>query len=619
MNSAYIIATIAGAIAATLAADLVIAAPALPRESCATDPRGDWTEPERWAWTEICEGRRADFNQRVGLPNRLSQSFLETILLHEPYRAAIPRQGVRINGAWFPEHINLANARIGQVLWLNNSRFDQGVNLSEANFQSHLTFNGSIFADDLNLFGLEVDGGLGMFGATVAGVLAMDFLKVDQLSMDSGAFAEVNLNGAKVEGQLGIIGATVSGALSMGNLEAGQLFMNRGGFTGANLNSAKVEGQLDMIGATVSEWLFMGNLEAGDLRMDGGEFAEVNLNRAKVEGQLGMIGASVSGALDMDSLEIEQFSMNGGAFAEVNLNGAKVGGQLDMTGATVSGALVIESVAVGDTLFMRGAEVGDRVSMSFGSIGNLDLSGARLGTLDLTGSKIGVLRLGSAMHESAQWREDALLVLWNTEVDALQDRSERDQWPRLILDGFTYQRLGGFAGATADADMLSRRVSWFTEWLAKDEEYSPQPYRQLAGFFRTAGDNRKADAILYSGRERERDESVGLAWWGLTLLKYTIGYGLGYRQFWSLYWVAGFVLTGVIVLWRSDAIRTNGLPWTVACSFDLLLPVVRLNDRHRDYVQEMAGLGIYYFYVHQIAGWVLASFLIAGLSGLPQL
>ena len=49
-------------------------------------------------------------------------------------------------------------------------------------------------------------------------------------------------------------------------------------------------------------------------------------------------------------------------------------------------------------------------------------------------------------------------------------------------------------------------------------------------------------------------------------------------------------------------------------SLDLLLPIIQLRARH--YEVDLQGLVRYYFYFHQMMGYVLASFLIAGLSGL---
>ena len=60
----------------------------------------------------------------------------------------------------------------------------------------------------------------------------------------------------------------------------------------------------------------------------------------------------------------------------------------------------------------------------------------------------------------------------------------------------------------------------------------------------------------------------------------------------------------------------NGMPFGLAYSFDKLLPIVRLREKH--YTIDLAGLTRYYFYVHRMIGWALASFLVAGLSGITQ-
>ena len=51
-------------------------------------------------------------------------------------------------------------------------------------------------------------------------------------------------------------------------------------------------------------------------------------------------------------------------------------------------------------------------------------------------------------------------------------------------------------------------------------------------------------------------------------------------------------------------------------SLDQLLPIINLSKHHDDI---RLGLGArYYFYFHMITGYVLASFLIAGLAGLTK-
>jgi hypothetical protein len=120
----------------------VDAAPALPGEPCQVDPRPIWSETEKWVWSRVCVGEIADLNAHFGgeppepsSPERwtnerkLSSTFLEAVLLHDPWRIATPRRGVRIVGAWI-EKVDLNEAYITQELWLEGSRFTSDLDLS---------------------------------------------------------------------------------------------------------------------------------------------------------------------------------------------------------------------------------------------------------------------------------------------------------------------------------------------------------------------------------------------------------------------------------------------------------------------------------------------------------
>jgi hypothetical protein len=48
----------------------------------------------------------------------------------------------------------------------------------------------------------------------------------------------------------------------------------------------------------------------------------------------------------------------------------------------------------------------------------------------------------------------------------------------------------------------------------------------------------------------------------------------------------------------------------------LLLPIIRLREKH--YQIDLESRVRYYFYLHKIMGYVLASFLIAGIAGLTK-
>jgi hypothetical protein len=266
-------------------------------------------------------------------------------------------------------------------------------------------------------------------------------------------------------------------------------------------------------------------------------------------------------------------------------------------------------------------------------------------------------------------------VLRNARVGVLHDGDRHDPWSesgKLELNGFTYGRLGGGTSAT---ELRPRPVGWYIDWLARDTSYAPQPYQQLASVFRADGDFAAANAALYAARERERTKAweefkawkakAGLSWLGLSLLKWTIGYGLGGRYYRALIWVGLFTIVGAVVLWTSgadkirpaagiersvslgggeadlggqassaihghappdpkmpapqaDPEKREGFVWCLWASFDWMLPLIELDEAHADTVARLQGGPFYWLYIQAFVGYVLAGFIGAGLAGLTQ-
>jgi hypothetical protein len=92
--------------------------------------------------------------------------------------------------------------------------------------------------------------------------------------------------------------------------------------------------------------------------------------------------------------------------------------------------------------------------------------------------------------------------------------------------------------------------------------------------------------------------------------------GYGYYPYFAIFWVISLIMVGAIVLRASGEGLRNGMPFGLAYSFDMLLPIIRLRDRH--YQIDLKTWVRYYFYGQKIMGYVLASFLIAGLAGLSK-
>lgn len=520
------------------------------------EPLATWTPQEKWVWEQVRSANRADFNQTPGyggnldprkplgwMPSRrLRQEFLEAILLREPYRSAVTRKGVCIEGAWFDEPLDLMQATISFDLFLDHCRFEDAVFMANVKTAGLLSFQGSKFAGKLNLNGAQIE--------------------TDLFMRNKAEFADVDLLSSKVGGCLDMSSSKFAGEL--------------------NMNCLRVKGMLAM--------------------RSGAEFVQVNLVGGQVARDVDMHGARFKGVLSMNGLNAEQIDVSESFLEEeVNLDSSHVDSHVFIRSATFSSSAPL--------------------ILDFASIGaNLDFSGSTLSSVTLIGANIrrslvlGQTDRGDQTPHAVLWQSGAKLILSNASVGALQDIE--NAWPNeLDLKGFTYGYLGGL-GTDRTTNMAMRDVPWLKGWLEKQKAFSPSPYVQLASALVNAGYREKANEILYAGRERERMEtglSLRSKLW-LSLMKIFIGYG--YRLHYSIYWVLLFVVLGVVALQFSGQGFAGGLRDDFFYSVDMLLPIVDLDKRFSEL--NVIGWAKYYFYIHKTMGYILASFIIAGLSGLTK-
>ncbi|TAN46911.1 MAG: pentapeptide repeat-containing protein [Rhodospirillales bacterium] len=615
---------------------------AIAKTNCLTPADQNWSRTEQLAWYAICRGEVADISSLPEKDRVLRPDFLESILTEKKWRDAIPRQGVNIRGAIINDRIELQHLDLKWDLGIYDSRFDKHVDFGDISGNSLLSFNGSEFKAHLSLhrakiakglflrnarlvsidlIGGEIGGGVFLTGAFVSGLLEMSYMHVDlnvEINSDgntAASFNEVFLSGARIDGQLNFNGATVSGVLNMNDLHVGHDLQMRQvrdfkpSFNNVHLMGGNILGQFNLEGATVRGLLNLNSSHVGQsliMRSRGNvktNFNEVNLGGAYIEENVEISSAIVSGLLNMNSLHIGQHLFmhsepdSGANFSGIDLRGARIDGGLQIPGSLFNG--------------------------------EVDLSGATIKgefILDLNGTP-------------PIWGENSSLILLNTRIGALQ-AGEKDAWPwktgTLFLEGFTYDHLGGIrdAGMSSMADWEADRL---TDWLARMPSFSPQPYEQAAKVLREMGHKDKAEDILFAERERERNERAkGWTWLGQSLLRWTIGYG--YNYWLSAMWVALLTAAGTLFLctsppnlkhppkWMADPDMKikGGCPlaryvyhrWVLALvySFEMLIPLVSLRDEHKD--DDPRGMVRYYFYAHRLAGWVLASFIAAGLSGM---
>ncbi len=463
--------------------------PAMPGEPCQTAPLEKWTPQEKWVWRKVCRGEIADFNneeqrylyvwiggdldpnEREDWPESrvLTPEFLETILLHEPFRSAQTRLGVRIVGAWFKSKIDLEGAEIERELSLDRSRLDKGGSLDDVRAGS-LSLRGSVvcgplsmvraetgalfmggakFQEEVDLRWAKVGKVIDMRGSTFAGTLNMDSATVEEdlfmsatvgedLFMGEGAkFQEVKLIAAKIGGQLDMSDSAFTGTLDMYSATVGGDLLLRG----ADLNKAELRGERLSVG--------------GNVDLTTAKVSTIDLSGAKIGNQLDMSDSTFAGTLNMKGVTVEGDLLlhDGAKFQEVKLGGAKIGGQLSMTGSTFAGTLNMNSVTVEGNLFMRKDAMGKaaefkKVNLRGAKIGGqFDTNGSTFAaTLDMAGVTVGDHLY---MHKGANYQE---VLLVGAKIGG-----------QLSMNGSTFNRILDMNGATVVGALLMHEEAKFQE------------------------------------------------------------------------------------------------------------------------------------------------------------
>jgi hypothetical protein len=532
----------------------------LPDQPRDPPPHAAWCPSEQWVWEQICKGAIADFNARDGkvLDPSDATGWNDTRTVSATFLETVLLQAP-YRGALPHQGVRIVGAWFKEALTLQGARLEHTLWLDRTRFDSKVQLSG--------------------------------LKSTDYVSLEGSHFGQpLTASRAQIGGQL-------------------------------VLSSVRCIGRLNMNGLEVKGGLFMSTRDD-----QAAQFAEVNLVGAKIGGPLVLRGVRCIGRLNMSGLEVKgDLFMNAARndqaaqLTEVNLVGTKIGGQLELQHACCTGRLDLGSLQVAGHVLMEDAKF-DKISLIFARVGgSLDLVRSDVSSLDLTGASIqGEFSLGESDEDRPRWAEDAQLVLRNATVGALQCPPSLEAWPALELGGCTYRQLGGLSRADPSPEMAARPRCWFVKWLEKDRTFTPQPYHQLASVLRSMEHPETADAVLYAGKERERRDAGWRTrkWWGMSLLKWTIGYGYGYRYFYALWWVGGITLLGALILGTT----LQGPDFTflrrLAYSFDLLLPIVELDKRHS--LEAIDGWPRYYFYVHELLGYVLGSFIVAGLAGITK-
>ncbi|MCA3488819.1 MAG: hypothetical protein IOD05_17120 [Rhodobacter sp.] len=383
----------------------------------------DWaSDPEKFAWEQICAGNVADMQYSTGADDGagcdavkedqpwpdsrvLSPRFIKLISAREPFVSVSARTLVALKCARFDEAINLAGEVVPVGLAINSSRIYGDMFLAETRFEAGLSFYDSILFEGIfNAVGANVLGGLQLVNSSFTGAYFLystvdgNFDTTDSSFSNSfnaydmrvtrnvfmgNSFKDVDLSSVVVGGNLIANGSRFAGSFMAEGLSVGEYLkmVDGASFAEVDLSDASVGGSFDLDGATVS-----GSLDAQRLKVEKGiflhdsEFAEVSLEDAKVGSVLSLDGSRFRGDFNAGGIQVD-----GGVdawenveFSNVQLLDAEVKGGVYLGGAKVSGLFIAGRSKIGGTLYLSNAGPFNEVNLQYASIG---------GSLNAIGSK----------------------------------------------------------------------------------------------------------------------------------------------------------------------------------------------------------------------------------------
>ena len=454
-----------------------------------------------------------------------------------------------------------------------------GANTGQPGFAACLRLTGARICGRLDLAGAEIghplwleecwfEEGIDLFGASTR-----------TISIARSRVPGLEAGSARVEGRLD---------LRRSRLEADSASPFHRQVTALSLIDAHVTGGVILNRAQIiapGGWA----VSAGGLVSDGGVFCGKGF---VAHGEVRLVGAQLPGGLFMRGALLEHPDPSGVALCLDNA----VASTLDFSsGFTAHGTVRLRGTQVSDNLTFEGAVLngppdghGPSLVAPLMRTVDFDLTPARppSGTVDLRGAQV------SYLHDG--------------------DHS----WPDVVeLDGFVYGSIKVTEGgerreAVGARDSVTRRLAW----IRRSPGYSPQPYEQLASWYRKAGHDDDARRVLLAKqRHRRRTLPPAARAWG-HLLDVAVGYG--YRPWLAGVWLLVLTLLGTLTFGAHTPTSVKpgeGGPFQpLVYTLDLLIPIGGFGQRGSWYwtddgVQWMA-------YALTAFGWVLTTAVIAGVT-----
>lgn len=460
----------------------------------------------------------------------------------------------------------------------------------------------------------------------------------DNLSIESNLFIR---NGVNIEGATRLLYANIGGQISC----AGSKFINSSS-EAFNADQIIVRGSVILNNGAIFQGLttMRGAHIGGELDCSGSSFSKANISRPELRDV----------ALACDGVKIgDKLSLNKKAtfYGEVRIPDSEIGGQLNCSESVFnnpnsiafnadrcrikSSAFLSDRASFAGSVRFCQAEIESQLCFNHSSFDSpedrtLNLQGISVrgalffdnissinGSIDLTDAKINTLR------------EDG--IYW-------------DKIAKLAVKGFKYSRIE----CPADFFKAENWLKWPA--LQYSQNFWPGTYIQLAKVFRESGLENSARRILIEKNRIERkyiknelnaisillhplkkSKMLGSFIWNWLFDKSA---NYGYSLIRLLWWSFLLIIIGTVVgyinfelgnmYFTGASLNPAKIMYLSVCySVDSLLPIVDLAQEKFwipvwDSCSTLSQITYVYFKLHILAGWILITMLIAGITNLMR-
>jgi hypothetical protein len=358
---------------------------------------------------------------------------------------------------------------------------------------------------------------------------------------------------------------------------------------------AEIDRDLSIVGAITGPITFSYSTISGTINLENIDGREILLSSCVAGGQVAIIE---------DVLIPSGSRLGGNKYFLLSLFGLRTPDSVFLNRSSISGSLLIDEASIGGSLHLVGVELSD-VSAVDAVIGQ-----------QLT---LGPNFFAAKIPVPMRWKGLSRLDLSHAHVGRVSAPRNWDAWPLHIqLRDFIFE---SFSSDASDNRLVQLSPSvWFPQWLSRatSSSYNPEPYQEVIRVLQAAGEQDAASSVGFAARDRERSDACNnyelLNCIYLTFSKFAIGYG--YEMYWAVIWSGLFVVVGAGIFQETTESKIYKMPFGLAYSFDIFIPIIKLREKH--YKIDIEGRARYYFFIHKLAGWILGSFLVAGLSGFTK-